>query len=211
MLLGHFAVGLAAKRAAPRASLGALFLACQFLDVLWPILILTGVEHFRLVNGITASNPLDLYDMPWSHSALMSGAWSVLFAGVYFAISREGRAAVVLGAVVFSHWVTDFIAHRPDMQLTPWNPTRYGLGLWYSLPATIAVECGMFLVGAWLYRQATAPKKKTGVYVFLAILFLFGLSTWFTPIPSNPRLVAGFGLLLPPIALIAWWLDREKR
>src|SRR5215467_2937756 len=117
MFIGHFAVAFAAKKAAPKVSLGTLILAAAFLDVVWPVLVLLGVERFRIVPGFTAINPFDFTYYPWSHSLLMTMVWSAVFAFVYFAWSRDRSGAVWVALVVASHWVLDFVSHVPDMPL----------------------------------------------------------------------------------------------
>ena len=115
MFIGHYAVALAAKRVAPRVSLGTTLCAAEFLDLVWPVLLLLGVEHFRIAPGSTAVTPLDFFDYPYSHSLVFAIGWSGFFGGVHFILKRDRRAALVLGAVVLSHWVCDFVVHRPDM------------------------------------------------------------------------------------------------
>jgi membrane-bound metal-dependent hydrolase YbcI (DUF457 family) len=149
MFLGHFAIGFAAKRAAPRASLGTLFLAAQFIDLLWPLLVLAGIERVRIAPGITVVTPLDFEHYPWSHSLLMVLVWGVLFAGVYFLIRRDRRTSLVLGLAVVSHWVLDWLTHRPDLPLAP-GAERVGLGLWNSFAGTLIVEVGLFALGVFL-------------------------------------------------------------
>src|SRR5262245_28770599 len=105
MFIGHFAVGFAAKRAAPRASLGTYVAAAVFLDVLWPVFLLLGIEKVRIDPGNTAVTPLDFVSYPWSHSLLMAAVWSLVFAGVHYGIRRDPFTAKVLGSVVFSHWI----------------------------------------------------------------------------------------------------------
>ena len=129
MFIGHYAVALGAKKAAPRVSLGTLLLASQFIDLLWPIFLLLGLEHVRIAPGNTVFTPLDFYDYPISHSLLAVLGWSVGFGLVYYAVRRSGRNALILGAIVLSHWVLDFISHRPDLPLIPGMETRVGLGL----------------------------------------------------------------------------------
>src|SRR5512139_3691369 len=138
MFLGHFAVGFAAKRLAPRASLGTLFLAAQFIDLLWPLLVLLGIERVRIAPGITTVTPLDFEHYPWSHSLFAVSVWGVLFATVYLFIRRDRRASLVLGLAVLSHWLLDFLVHRPDLPLLP-GGERFGLGLWNSLAGTLVV------------------------------------------------------------------------
>src|SRR6266702_1654805 len=139
MFLGHFAVALAAKRAAPRTSLGTLLSAALWLDLLWPVLILFGTEQVRIDPGNTAFTPLDFESYPWSHGLLPVLGWSVAAAVFYRARTGYRRGAAVVGFLVFSHWVLDFVTHRPDLPLWPDGP-RVGLGLWGSVAATLAVE-----------------------------------------------------------------------
>src|SRR3954463_6103880 len=162
MFIGHFAVGFASKKLAPRASEGELMLAPLFLDLLWPIFLLTGVETVRIDPGNTAFTPLDLHDYPYSHSLVMSLVWSVLFAAVYYAISRYRRGALVIGLGVFSHWVLDFVTHRPDMPLYPGSAVSVGLGLWNSRAGTFLIEGAMFVAGVAIYARMTRARDRIG-------------------------------------------------
>ncbi len=146
MFIGHFAVGFAAKSLAPRTSLGTLFAASQLLDLVWPILVLLGVEKVRVDPGNTAFTPLDFVNYPWSHSLLMALVWAAGFALVYRARTGFARGAWVVGALVLSHWALDFVSHRPDLPLAP-GASRVGLGLWNSVPATVIAETALFAVG----------------------------------------------------------------
>src|SRR5437899_1454997 len=121
MFLGHFGLGLAAKRAAPAVSLGALFAAAQFADLLWPTLVLLGVEQVRVQPGITAVTPLDFVSYPYSHSLLMLCVWGAAFGGIYVALRRaRPKVGVILALLVVSHWFLDLVVHRRDMPITPW-------------------------------------------------------------------------------------------
>src|ERR1700730_11956079 len=129
MFIGHFGLGFGAKRAVPAVSLGALFAASQFADLLWPTLVLAGVEQVRVQPGITVVTPLDFVSYPISHSLFMLGVWGVAFGVVYAALRRvRPHIAITLALLVVSHWVLDAIVHRPDLPLTPWGSTRVGLG-----------------------------------------------------------------------------------
>jgi membrane-bound metal-dependent hydrolase YbcI (DUF457 family) len=165
MFIGHFAVGFASKKFAPRTNLGILMAAPLWLDILWPFFLLLGWEHVRIDPGNTRFTPLDLYDYPWSHSLLMSIVWATLFAGIYYAISRYRTGAIVVWIGVVSHWVLDWITHRPDMPLYPGSP-RYGLGLWNSISGTLVIELSMFAIGIWLYVETTRPRDWIGRYAF---------------------------------------------
>ena len=129
MFIGHFGVALAAKKVAPRTSLGTLILAAQFADLLWPILLLAGVEHVEIVPGIAKASPFDFTDYPFSHSLLMLFFWSLLVGGIYYGLRRYQLGAFVIAAGVISHWILDFIVHRPDLPLRPGGEARLGLGL----------------------------------------------------------------------------------
>jgi membrane-bound metal-dependent hydrolase YbcI (DUF457 family) len=138
MFLGHFAVAFAAKREAPETSLGMLFVAAQLPDVLWPMLVLAGVEKVRIDPGNTAVTPLDFVSYPYSHSLLFDLLWAALFALGYLAVARGRRAAVVIALAVISHWVLDAASHRPDVPVLPHGP-YVGLGLWNSRPASLFI------------------------------------------------------------------------
>src|SRR6186997_681775 len=128
MFIGHFGVAFAAKRPAPRVSLGTLFLAAQFIDLLWPVLLLLGVERVRIAPGITRVTPLDFEHYPISHSLLAVLGWAVLVGGAHFLLRRERRAALIVAALVLSHWVLDLLMHRPDLPLAPGATVLVGFG-----------------------------------------------------------------------------------
>jgi len=163
MFLGHYAVALAARRATPRGSLGALFFAAQFLDLLWPILLLAGVEHVRIAPGITRFTPFDFYDYPISHSLATSVGWALIVGAGYFAWRRDARTAAIVGALVASHWVLDLVMHRPDLPLAPGGGPLVGLGLWRSVPVTLALELGMFAAGVAIYLRSTRSGSRAAI------------------------------------------------
>src|SRR5436853_2662050 len=163
MFIGHYAVALAAKRVAPRTSLGTLFLAVQLADMLWPIFLLLGWEHAHFEAGPNPFLVLWLDSIPISHSLLTLIAWGALFAGLYHWRTGYARGALVVALAVVSHWVLDFATHRPDMPLYPGGP-KLGLGLWNSVAGTIVVEAAMFLVGLWMYLRATRARDAVGRY-----------------------------------------------
>ena len=214
MFVGHFAVAFAAKRAQPTLPLPALFTAVQLLDILWPALVLLGIEHTRIVPGITAASPLDLYDIPWSHSLVTSLVWSVLFAWPWWR-RRNHRAAAIVAGCVFSHFVLDWITHRPDMPLAPGSDLRFGLGLWNSLGASIAVEALLFLGGIYLYASGTHARSRIGSVGFWSLVVLLTaawLSGPFGPPPPNIDAVVLSALGAVPIILAwGWLIDRNRR
>jgi hypothetical protein len=214
VFIGHFAVAFATKKVAPRASLGTLVLAAAFLDVVWPVLVLLGIERFRIVPGFTAVNPFDFTYYPWSHSLLMTAVWSLLFALVYFAASRDRTGAIWVGIAVASHWLLDFASHRPDMPLYPGGSQKLGLNLWQSIPATFAVEGLMFAAGIAVYSRATKSKDRVGTIAWWAmvglLIALYVPGPWSAPPPSESAVailgIVALGIFWPWAA----WLDRHR-
>jgi len=214
VFIGHFAVAFASKKVAPKVSLGTLVIAAAFLDVVWPVLVLLGVERFRIVPGFTAINPFDFVYYPWSHSLLMTAVWALLFALVYFAVRGDRAGAVWLGIVVASHWVLDFVSHRPDMPLYPGGEMRFGLSLWQSVPATFAVEGVMFAAGIALYVQSTKARDRTGTIAwwgFVALLLVLYIPGPWSPPPPGENAVAILGIVaLTIFGPWAYWIDRHR-
>lgn len=194
MFIGHFGLGFGAKKLAPAVSLGTLFLACQFADLLWPTLVLTGVEIVKIQPGITTVTPLDFVRYPYSHSLLALLIWAAAFAIGYMLIRRSfGLAAVVIGALVLSHWFLDLLVHRPDLPLTFTSSARYGLGLWNSLPATLVIELILFLGGAAIYARVTKARDRWGSIGFWAsvvFLLIVYIGNIFGPLPPSAAAVA---------------------
>ena len=213
MFLGHFALAFAAKRAAPAASLGTLVLAAQFLDALWPIFVLAGIERFEIAPGITVVTPLDFVSYPYSHSLLTSALWAGLFGGIYLSLRGNGRAALVLAALVLSHWLLDAASHRPDMPLAPGGEMRVGLGLWNSLPATLAVEGLLFAVCLWSYLGFTRANDRIGsvnLWALVAVLLLAYFGAVFGPPPPSVDAVAYSGLAGWLFVGWGYWIDRHR-
>ena len=211
MFLGHIAVGLAGKRAAASVSLGTWLASVQLVDLLWPIFLLAGLEHVRIVPGITAFTPLDFYDYPITHSLVGAAAWAGIFAGVWLAVRRKRRAAALLAAGVISHWVLDVIAHRPDMPVLPHGP-YLGLGLWNSIPATLVVELTMFAIGISVYvRSGGAGRHRVSFWLFMAFLLVVYFAAAFGPPPPDTRTLAWSALAIWFLVPWAWWADKKAR
>jgi membrane-bound metal-dependent hydrolase YbcI (DUF457 family) len=213
MFIGHFAVGFASKRLAPRTSLGALMAAPLLLDLVWPIFLAFGIEHARIAPGITAVTPLDLYDYPYTHSLVGALGWSVAAAALYLCLRPDRRVALVLAAGVFSHWVLDFVTHRPDMAIYPGGSARVGLGLWYSIPATVAIEGAMFIAGVALYAKTTRARDTRGrvsFWAYVGLLAVLYVATFVTPPPATMGPVIVGGLLSWLFVAWAWSFDRHR-
>jgi hypothetical protein len=213
MFVGHFALGFAAKRAAPRVSLGVLFLAAQLADVVWPVLVAAGIETVRIAPGITVVTPLDFVSYPYSHSLVALAVWAAVFGGVCAAIAGGLRTFAVIASLVLSHWLLDFISHRPDMPLYPGGAT-YGLSLWNSLAATLVVELMLFAAGVWLYVSATRANDRIGRWSLVALV-AFLLAAYIGNVAGGapPSVAAVYwtgmaGALL--IVVWSWWTDRHR-
>lgn len=213
MFIGHFGLGFGAKRAARRVSLGTLFLAAQFIDLLWPVLLLLGVERVRISPGITTVTPLDFEYYPISHSLVAVLGWAALVGGGHFLLRRQSRAALVLAALVVSHWFLDLVVHRPDLPLAPGAGRLFGLGAWSSLPLTLAIEVPTFLLGVWLYARTTVAKNgrgSWGLWALVAFLLVIYAGNLFGDPPPSVAAIAWLGQLQWLLVLWAYWLDRHR-
>jgi hypothetical protein len=208
MFLGHFAAGLVARRLTPAVSLGTWFLAVQFVDLVWPVFLLTGLEHVRIAPGITAFTPLDFYDYPITHSLAGGLVWALLLGTFSRGIYRDARVAVLIAGGVLSHWVLDVIAHRPDMPVLPAGP-YVGLGLWNSLAATLLVELGFFLFALLFYLRGDR-RPGTGFWVMIAVLLVSYFGAAFGPPPPDVRTLAISALAVWLFVLWGWWIDRTR-
>jgi hypothetical protein len=213
MFIGHFGVGFGAKAAAPKVSLGTLFLAAQFIDLLWPTFLLLGVERVAIEPGATVVTPLDFVSYPFSHSLLAVFGWALFVAVVYQVVRRDPRGAVVLGLAVVSHWLLDAIVHRPDLPLVPGGTYLIGLGLWSSLSATLLVEVPIFAVGVWLYLRTTKPVDALGTWALWGLvaflIVMYGANLFGAPPPNVAALA---WVAQAQWLLVAWgyWVDRHR-
>ncbi|HVR64445.1 MAG TPA: metal-dependent hydrolase [Polyangia bacterium] len=207
-------MAFASKRPAPAVSLATAILAAQWLDTLWPIFLLLGIEHVRIDPGNTRLTPLDFFDYPWTHSALMAVVWGVVFGATHFAFRRSARAAFVLGALVPSHWVLDFLTHRPDLPLWPGGP-RVGLGLWNAPVAEAVLEAAIYVAGLAVYLRATRPRDRRGrlgAWAFAVFIPLLHVITALSPPPPSVGALAWSAAILPwPLLLWARWVDRHRQ
>ena len=213
MFVGHTAIALAAKSRVPAVALGWWMAAAFALDLLWPLLLLAGIERVSIVPGATAFTPLVFDSYPWSHSLLMACVWGICLAALVRWRGASTAAAALIAAVVVSHWVLDFASHAPDMPLWPGNSPRLGLGLWNSVAATILIEGLMFTGAAVLYVRATRASDRIGVIAFWSFILIsaamWASSPWSEP-PPSARALAWFAL--GGWLLVAWagWADRHR-
>lgn len=216
MFVGHMALALASKRAAPTVSLGWLMAAVTAVDLLWPLLLLAGIEHVRVVPGATAFTPLVFDSYPWSHSLLMGVVWGVALAALARWRGVQPRAAYLIAALVVSHWVLDFISHVPDLPLWPGPSPRFGLGLWNSIPGTLVIEGAIWVAAVVLYLRGRKSTRWIGPAALWSLV-LISTVMWATgpwsPPPPDTRSLALFALIgwiIVPWAVLAdrFYVDR---
>ena len=214
MFIGHFGVGFAAKKAIPKTSLGTLLLASQFIDLLWPFFLIFGIETVAIDPGNTAFTPLDFIYYPFSHSLLGVLIWALIFGAVYYFIKRDLKSSLILGILVLSHWILDFVTHRPDLPLFLGSDSLLvGLGLWNSVIATIMIESIIFITGVYFYIAVTKAKNKVGAYSLWSLLIFFVIiyfSNLFGPPPNSVDSLGYVGLSQWLLIAWAYWIDRNR-
>lgn len=213
MFVGHLAVALGSQKASPATSLVWLMMAANLVDLVWPVLLLAGVERVRIDPGNTAFTPLAFESYPWTHSLLMGLVWGAALGVLarWRGVSRRG--AWLVGALVVSHWLLDYVTHGPDLPLWPWPSDVHGLGLWQSIPATLIVEGLLWIVGIGAFLAVRRPR---GVHGTLALWSFLSVSTFlwatapYSPPPSDARALAMFALVGWIIVPWAWWIERTS-
>jgi hypothetical protein len=214
VFLGHYAAAFAAKRYAPNVSLGLLVICAQFIDLLWPLLLLAGIEHVEISPGITVMTPLDFTDYPISHSLVGVLVWSTLLGIIIRMFTRSNRAGLVGAVLVFSHWVLDLLVHRPDLPLLSTAGLRVGLGAWNHPWLTILLEGGFFLIGVVMYARTTEATTTTGriawftLIVLLALIYVANVAG---PPPPSESIIAISANALWVFVLLAWILDKNRK
>lgn len=213
MFIGHFGVGLGAKKIAPKPSLGTLFFASQFIDLLWPLLLLLGIEKVLVEPGNTAFTPLNFIYYPFSHGFLSVVIWGILFALGYYLIKKNLKVSLLLGFLVISHWLLDLLTHKPDLPLIPGNEMKAGFGLWNSVLFTILVEGAIFAAGIYFYLKATKALNKKGsigfwsLIIFLIIIYVMNITS---PPPPSAEAIGIVGLSQWLLILWAYWIDKNR-
>lgn len=212
MFVGHYGVSFAAKRLNPSIPLWVLFVAVQLLDVIWGPLVALGIEKVRIVPGFTATNPLDLYYMPYTHSLVAAVLWSAGALVAYRWLAKPGpagRAALIVGLAVFSHWVLDLVMHRPDLPLYD-NTAKVGLGLWNYRAVALTLEIATLLAGLWLYARS-ANARPVRMAVFCLVLIGIHVLSLVGPVPPSDKALGWTALVgYVVLAATAWLLERTR-
>jgi len=214
VFVGHYALAFAAKRAAPAVSLGTLFLSAQLADLIWPNLVLSGIEIVEVAPGHTAMTPLNFVSYPYSHSLVALSVWAVL-AAIAYRLGRGFRpgAMMAVGLLVLSHWLLDVVSHGPDMPVTLGGATKLGFGLWYSVPATMAVEAALLAVGVTLFGRQTAPRDRVGswgLYGLVVFLLTMMVASALGPPPPSATAVDWSAQAMWLIVAWGYWVERHR-
>jgi len=213
MFLGHYGVALGVKKLQPKISLGTLLIAAQFADLLWPTLLLLGIEKVEIKPGITKMTPLDFTYYPYSHSLLMAVVEGIILGTIFWLIRKNITGSIVIGLCVVSHGVLDLLVHRPDLQLYPGSETRAGFGLWNSAIATHSLEAIFFFGGMFLYMSVTKAKNKIGrwgFWGFIAFMLFSYLMNTFSPPPTSVTAIAWLAQFQWALVALAYWFDRNR-
>ena len=215
MFVGHYGPSFAIKAVRHEIPLWLLFVAVQLLDFGWSVLVLLGVEKVRIVPGITASNPLDLYYMPYTHSLVAAIVWAAAAIVLCKPLRgvRDWSVAAWIGVAVFSHWVLDFLVHRPDLALYD-DRAKVGLGLWDHPVIAFSLEALVLFGGMILYLGRTQPLNaigRVGPPIFGIVMLGIQGYVFFGPPPSSPAAAALTALAFYIVfAAVAHWLDRQR-
>lgn len=213
MVLGHYGLAFATKRLTPRTSLGTLVLAAQWLDELWPILLVAGTEKVEVSSAPVGASTLDFVYYPFSHSLAAAIVWSLIIGAIHFAARRDRRSATIVGLLVLSHWVLDFPMHMPDLPLWPGSSIHVGLGAWRSIPLTICLELLFFIPGLVIYLRATCARDRIGswaLWSMVIVLVLIYFGSFVSPTPSSGRAVGFSALALWLFVPWSYWIDRHR-
>ncbi|MBC87063.1 MAG: hypothetical protein CL677_07765 [Bdellovibrionaceae bacterium] len=214
MFIGHFAVGLGAKKVAPEINLGIFFIACQLLDLIWPVLVLAGIEVVSVDHLATKLTPLNFEHYPYSHSLLMTIVYS-LVAGFFVGwVLKSKKLGVIVGMVTSSHWILDFVTHRPDMPILL-SGQKVGLGLWNNLFLAVSIELLIFSAGIYLYLKSKtnmSQSRKIGFWsliIFLLVIYLANVFGPKPPLDAPSAMIAGPALAMWLIVLWGYLVDRK--
>lgn len=216
MFVGHYAASLALKKFESRASLGVLFIAVQFVDILFFPFVLLGIERLNIIENYTQSTHFELVYMPYTHSLLGSLIWAgaayVLFRWI---IVKRHSVALVIALAVFSHWVLDLIVHTPDLPLWSDASPKFGFGLWNNAMATYVLEAALLVAALWLYMRsttATSPAGRYGMGIFVGVLLLINVVNIFGPLMDDSQLGLAISALSSYFlfAAAAFWLDKKR-
>jgi membrane-bound metal-dependent hydrolase YbcI (DUF457 family) len=215
MFLGHYGLAFGAKKVAPQVSLLTLFVAVEFVDILWPFMLVLDIEKVKIQPGFTEVTPFEFVHYPYTHSLVMGVVWGVLFGLGYWLFRKDTRGAIVVALAVLSHWFLDLVVHIPDLPLTPFGAEKVGMGMWNSLPLTVLTETIIFVAGVFIYirnTRAINAKGKWGLWALIIFFVVAEVFNMFGPPPEDsiPALLGSFVVLQAIVLGLAHVTDRNR-
>ena len=213
MFVGHVGAALAAKKISPTTSLVWFVLAANLVDLLWPLLLLAGVESVRIAPGFMPFTPLEFTHYPWTHSLAMGVLLGAVLGHLAYMSGVPRPRAAIVALLVPSHWLLDFLTHAPDLPLWPGGGPKVGLGLWNSVSATLVVEGVLWLAAIVLFLKARRLRGANGnvaFWSFIVVNTLMWVTGPFQAPPPNERSLALFGLVGWIVVPWAWWIERTS-
>ncbi|MCF0056848.1 metal-dependent hydrolase [Dyadobacter sp. CY356] len=215
MFLGHYGLALAAKKIAPKVSLTMLFVAVEFVDILWPFLLIFNIETVKVHPGFTEVTPFEFVHYPYTHSLFMGIVWGLIVGGCFWLFKKDTKSAVIVGLAVLSHWFLDVIVHIPDLPLTPFGDFKVGMGLWNYKMITILLESIIFFGGVYIYAKSTKAinaQGTWGLWIMTGFFLLANAYNLFGPPPEDNVMVlfVSFVVLQVIVLGLAWWVDKNR-
>lgn len=215
MFIGHYGLALGAKKIAPKVSLLMLFVAVEFVDILWPFLLLFNIEQVKIHPGFTEVTPFEFVHYPFTHSLLMGVVWGLVIGFIYWLFQKDRKSAIVVGLAVLSHWFLDFMVHIPDLPLTPFGEEKVGLGLWNYKILTLIIESIIFFGGLVIYAKSTKAVNSYGnwgLWVMATFFVIANIYNMFGPPPEDSimALFISFVVLQIIILALAFWVDKNR-
>ncbi|AOP33226.1 hypothetical protein A0128_04800 [Leptospira tipperaryensis] len=221
MFIGHYSVALVLKKTVPKTPFWSLLVGVQFVDFLFMVFIMLGIEHMRLVPGFTASNPFDLYYMPYTHSLVAGVLWALFtFLGFYFYLKSEigsyrWKVALAVALSVLSHFILDLPVHTPDLPIFSDSGPKLGFGLWNNLWLTVGIEAALTVLSFVYYfsgsKNGEGFSGKWGMQILAGSFLLLIFINPFAPVPDNIYAFAIQALVLYTlIAYLGHRLDAKR-
>jgi len=217
MFVGHYGVAFAARGAEKHIPLWAYFVAVQWVDILWTVLVFFGIERVHVEPGVNPSGPLVFDYYPYTHSLMSAIGWAAVAYGLFrFVLTRKQGsqlAAGILALCVFSHWVLDLLVHLPDLDLVD-ESHKVGLGLWNYPMLELGTELVLLFGGLAFYfarNPGLSRARKVTWVIFCLVMTAFQLAGSFGPPPPSIKIMAVSGFVLyAGFAFIAWLIEQRR-
>jgi len=217
MFAGHVGAALAIGRSDRRINVGVFIFAAVLIDFLLWLFVLLGWESVTIPANFASTHQPE-FVFPYSHGLLANIAWSAL-AGITFYLlyprlaEAKFRAASLVAAAVFSHWLLDALVHVPGLPVAGTGFVKVGLGLWQSMPVALLVEAIIAAAGLYLFLSGAglSRAKKLGFTVLCLVVLVFTIvgMTVAPPPPSINAMAVSSLITIVIVCTLAGWLGRR--